>query len=83
VLQYDKKYLLKRFLEKFLSGQIGDWLENILMKAQLHKIKSNTPVFNKDGVIAGPGVLKFHPEGVRDKYYKEWLKKVTKLDNIG
>jgi len=75
----DQKSRLKRLGEWVLSGWLGDKLENLLMKMQLAKIKNNTPKFSVDGIMADKDTLKFHPTGVRDKYYQEWKMRIKML----
>lgn len=53
---------LKNIIEMFLSGRIGDWLENVLKKYQQNRIKANPMTFESGGrVIFNDHELEFHP----------------------
>lgn len=76
----DQKGRIKKFLEWGLSGWLGDQLENILMKMQLNKIKQNTPISSVDGIMANKNILKFHPAGVRERYFQDWKRRIQDIE---
>ncbi len=52
----------RNFLEWFLSGSLGNWLENLAKKYQIKKIKNNSLIIpNKGIIIANDKTVCFHP----------------------
>ena len=53
---------LKNSIENILSGNVGDWLENILKKYQQNRIKANPMTYEHGGrVTFSDNELEFHP----------------------
>ncbi|HCX45256.1 TPA: hypothetical protein DGT35_01490 [Patescibacteria group bacterium] len=49
---YNEVHFLKRGVEALLSGKLGDWLEGVLMKIQLRKIKRSIVRYsNEDSIV--------------------------------
>jgi len=82
VRQLDQKSLIKKITEWLLGGRQGDLVEKILSGMQTGKIKRNTPQEDRDGILASQNILKFHPYGVRDRYYRQWLTRCQILDSL-
>lgn len=68
-----KENFKKSFLEKLLSGGIGDRLEKILSNIQIKRIWADPEnLRNGSSVIADNHMMKLHAYDKRNKYYKEW-----------
>lgn len=67
-------------IEKILSGEFGDRLENWLAKIQIKRIWQD-PKNKRQGasVIADPRVMKLHPFDKRAERQKAWEKHLTSL----
>lgn len=73
--EYKQPSSFKLFLEKFLDSKIGDWLESILKRIQISRIKSGM-IHDKTGyksrMIYNDNELEFHPDTRR---IEEWLRR--------
>ncbi len=61
------------FIEKILSGRLGDRLESCLRKMQMRRIERglrNDPPGYKPRIIYGNDELEFHPDTYRTQFYK-------------
>jgi hypothetical protein len=68
---YSKRRLVKIFLEKILNKKFGDFLEKILKKFQIIKIKKSltTEALYKPRIIYNDNELEFHPHTKRIEEY--------------
>lgn len=71
---------IRKFGETILNTKIGDWVENILKKYQLRRIK-NFPLTYKPGgrVKADDESLEFHPDSPEFKIIEKYNKKMIEL----
>lgn len=74
------KSIIKLFLEKILDTKLGDWLEKILRKYQLHRIKNYHLTYKSGGrVKADDQSLEFHPDSPELKIIERYNKKMVEL----
>jgi hypothetical protein len=63
---------LKQFLEKSLSGRLGNFIEKKLAQIQLKRVWSDPENARVEGsVIADKHMLKLHPYDKRNQYQKD------------
>jgi len=78
----NKKHLLpeskglkkvQRITEFLFNGIIGDGIEYVLRKWQIHRsLKKAQKLENRDGIIISGSILKFHNDDMRAKYHSLW-----------
>ncbi|MBU4347923.1 nucleotidyltransferase domain-containing protein [Patescibacteria group bacterium] len=68
---YKKRRIVKIFLKKMLNGKIGNFVEKILKKIQISKIKKSLKTENlyKPRIIYNDSELEFHPHTKRIEEY--------------
>ena len=72
--------IIKKIGEKILDTKLGDWLEKILKKYQLRRIKSYPLTYKPGGRIkADDESLEFHPDSPELKIIERYNKKMIKL----
>lgn len=70
----------QNFLEFILNSKFGDWLESILKKYQLHRIKNYHLTYKSGGrVKADDESLEFHPDSPELKIIDKYNKKMIEL----
>lgn len=62
------------FLEKLLTGPLGDLLENRLQKWQCRRASAHRKNHTKNAVVISDTCLKFHEIDRRKEFYQRWKK---------
>ncbi|MFH1375806.1 MAG: hypothetical protein ABIH35_04020 [Patescibacteria group bacterium] len=71
-----KKFRRANWLEKFLNGLLGDWLEKRLRRWQLGRASSKQKNRDTNAVVISESILKFHETDQRKEFLKEWQKRL-------
>jgi len=72
-----RKFRRKNFCEKVLSGRFGNLVEQILRKWQLARASRKKQNSTKNAVVISDEILKFHESDQREKFLREWQKRVN------
>lgn len=80
-IEYNKVLdLIKKTGEKILDTKFGDWLESVLRKYQLRRIKNYHLTYKPGGrVKADDESLEFHPDSPELKIVEKYNKKMAEL----
>lgn len=77
----DNQNKIRKFLEKILSGKLGDFLNLILKKLQIFKIYLEPKAKNpKSNIWVSDQIIELHHESLREEICNNWKKKVKNLN---